>query len=102
MSIDYSVLLFGTSVISLSFYSYHKIYKHKHDIHNKWQVYKSKKKSEHIIKTFFKKEKEKYPGISLDDLILRFENSDKQNLEEYAESRNRNADSYRTIYRKFI
>lgn len=102
MSNDYIYSILISGILSISVYSFHKVYKNKNDIKNKIDVYITKKKSEKIIKDFFKQQKIKFPDATLDELILAFENSDKNTLDEYAQSKNRNAESYRQIYKKFI
>lgn len=77
------------------------IYKNINNISNKYDVFISKKKSEKIIKDFFNEEIEKDPLVTLDDLILKFEMTDEKNLENYAKSKNRNADNYRKLYKKY-
>lgn len=60
------------------------------------------KKSEQIVFDFFTNEKKINPDISLDELILKFENSNISNLNEFAKSKDRDAESYRNVYKKFI
>ena len=79
------------------------IYNKKNDISNRFNVYLSKKKAERIIIHFFNEEIKKNPSITLDDLILKFEmnNVKEKSLEKYAQSKNRDAQSYRNIYKKY-
>ena len=93
----YIYLFCGISLISAGV-----IYKNINNINNKIDVYISKKKSEKIITDFFNEEIKRNPSVTLDDLILKFEMTDETNLENYAQSKNRNAESYRQIYKKFI
>ena len=92
----YMYLFCGISLISAGV-----IYKNINNINNKLDVYISKKKSEKIITDFFNEEIKKNPSITLDDLILKFEMTNETNLENYAQSKNRDANSYRNIYKKY-
>lgn len=93
---QYIYLFCGISLISAGV-----IYKNINNISNKLDVYLSKKKAEKIITDFFNEEIKKDSSITLDDLILKFEMSDETSLENYAQSKNRNAESYRNIYKKY-
>ena len=63
---------------------------------------KSNYKARKIIKTFFKNTQQENPGLSLDDIILKFENSSFVSLDEFAKSKHRTAESYRKIYSPFL
>ena len=51
-----------------------------------------------ITTNYFLELMQKDKNISLDNAILNFENSNNQNLEEFAKSKNRTAESYRKAY----
>lgn len=55
-------------------------------------------KAEKIIVDFFFKLFEENRYISLDDAILKFENAEENNLEDFAKSKNRKAEGYRDSY----
>lgn len=52
-----------------------------------------------IIIDFFVEKLKLSPSISLDTLILEFENATNETLDDYASIKNRTADSYRNIYK---
>ena len=59
------------------------------------------KQADIIINNFFKDKIINNKNITLDECILLFENSEYDNLEEFSESKMRNAESYRNIYEKY-
>ena len=59
-------------------------------------------KAEKIILDFFYKTKLEDPYITLDKIILKFENADEfDSLENFAETKHRTADNYRQTYIKY-
>lgn len=60
---------------------------------------KSKRQAREITIEFFANLRHRNPDITLDEAILRFENGDEfDNLEDFATSKNRTANSYRDAY----
>lgn len=99
MSSGYIYLFYGISIISIGVFI--PIYKNIDSLNNQLDIFITKKKAEKIIKKVFDEEKKKNKNITLDELILKFENTEETNLEIYAQLKNRDADSYRKIYGKY-
>lgn len=96
MLYQYISFFIGVGLISTGI-----IYKNINDISDKLDIYISKIKSRKIIYDFFQEEIKNNPSITLDDLILKFEMTEEKTLEKYAQSKNRDAQSYRNIYKKY-
>ncbi len=78
---------------SFLFYSYYKS-----DINILNDLLIGKFKSKKITVDFFKNLIDNDSNITLDDAILKFENSEIKSLDEFAKTKNRTADGYRKAY----
>lgn len=76
-------------------------YYNKDNINNQYIKTKSNHKAKQIVETFFAETQRCNPGISLDKVILLFENTSCESLEEFAKNKHRTAESYRQTYSKF-
>ena len=77
------------------------VYYNKEHLHNEYIKHISNYKAKQIVQKFFAETQQGNPGISLDEIILKFENSSHQSLEEFAKNKHRTAESYRQTYSKF-
>lgn len=85
-------ILLGTFIV---------VYYNKENIHNQYIKKTSNYKAKQIVKKFFAETQQCKPEISLDEVILLFENSSHKSLEEFAKNKHRTAESYRQTYSKF-
>ena len=85
-------ILLGTSIV---------IYYNKEYIRDQYIKKTSNYKAKQIVQKFFTETQQCNPGISLDEVILLFENASNDSLEEFAKNKHRTAESYRQTYSKF-
>lgn len=92
---DYIILLCPISLILLLYVNNYNSNSNNNLVKN------SKIYAEKIISNFFKKEIEKNNNLSLDKLILKFENSKEKDLNIFAKQKGRTKENYYKTYKKY-